>query len=170
MAAPAAPLDPNILADIARNMLRMEGGPKRGDDKAFRGMFGAPMTVIALLWNRIQLQPPVLRKGAHPKHILWALMFLKVYAASSVLRCLCGWPSESNHREWVWYFIERIAGLRVEVIDLGNRFDGYDGTTLNIIRDPVMINRASKRRIPAFVTLCSSPKKIVVADDLIPLF
>lgn len=117
----------NTLADIARNMLDM-GLPQKGDDKDFRSFFGAPMSLIHMIWTKIVAKAP-LRKNAHPKHLLWALLFLKTYGTTAVLRRLCGWPSRMEHREWTWYFIERIAALHPDVIKLDNRFHGYDGTT-----------------------------------------
>ena len=123
----AANFSVNTLYEIARKMLDMDK-PKAGDDKAFRSFFGAPIQLIHVLWNRIVAQAP-LKANAHPKHLLWALMFLKVYAVGPVLRALCGWPSEGNHREWVWYFVGRIDDLRPDIIRLDNRFHGYDGTS-----------------------------------------
>ena len=122
----ATPLADNTMADIARNMLDMHGANK-SDDKDFRSFFGAPIPIINLLWTMIAAKGP-LRKGAHPQHLLWALVFLKCYNTTTVLRRICGWPSEFNYREWCWYFIEKIADLKVDVIKLDNRFHGFDGT------------------------------------------
>lgn len=126
-----AALTPNVLADIARHMLGMEGGPKTTDDKDFRSFFGAGIVVIHLLWNRILTQPhqPPLSTNAQPKHLLWAMVFLKCYNSTTVLRRICGWPSETTYREWTWYFLNRISALKLDVINVNNRFDGYDGTT-----------------------------------------
>lgn len=42
---------------------------------------------------------------------------------------IVGWPDPKTYRKWVWYFIEKIDGLKDSVIRLGNRFRNWDGVT-----------------------------------------
>ena len=44
----------------------------------FRSVFGAGSAVVADVWNRIVADGEIL-KGGEPKHLLWALVLLKVY-------------------------------------------------------------------------------------------
>ena len=67
----AVEVDENTMGDIARAMLDMEG-EKNGDDECFRSLFGAPLLVIAKLWNAIVRQSvdenAPLRNNAHPDY------------------------------------------------------------------------------------------------------
>ena len=74
-----AQLTDNDYADIARSMLDM-GDASPSDEKTFRSFFGAPISVINLVWTRILLKQ-ALAANAHPKHLLWSLLFLKCYSS-----------------------------------------------------------------------------------------
>ena len=126
-----AAFDANIMADIARSMLDM-GGAANDDDATFRSFFGAPILVVVALWNMIVAKGP-LANGAAPKHLLWALIFLKCYSTTPVIRRVCGWPAEKTFRKWVWYFIDRISALADDLVKLNNRFDGWDGSTICLV-------------------------------------
>eukprot|EP00536_Pseudo-nitzschia_multiseries_P016292 jgi/Psemu1/45626/gm1.45626_g len=80
--------------------------------RRFKACFGASGTIVADVWNRIVDRGPI-ESGGEPKHLLWALIHLKVYS--------------TTFSKWAWYFIERIADLKDDVICLGNRFDGLNG-------------------------------------------
>ena len=59
--------------------------------------------------------------GVHPHHLLWALMFLKLYCAESVLCMLASGengqvPDEKTFRKWCWLFVEVISDLQFSVI------------------------------------------------------
>jgi hypothetical protein len=64
-----------------------------------------------VLLKRVSLLP----KKSDPKHLLWALYFLKVYPKQS----LCCWAVGTSacaidlktHHKWVWAFIDAIANL-----------------------------------------------------------
>ena len=80
--------------------------------------------------------------GAKPVHLLWALMFMKLYCSESVLAALAGGVHEQTFRKWSWYFVEEIANLQYKVILWSNRFKGdigniclvsVDGTDLKSI-------------------------------------
>ena len=91
----------------------------------FRAVFGAGSAVVADVWNRIEADGDI-AEGAEPKHLLWALVLLKVYQSDEVHCALVGWPSAPTFRKWAWYFVERIAILIDGIIILANRFDGLD--------------------------------------------
>jgi hypothetical protein len=91
----------------------------------FRSVFGAGSAVVADVWNRIEADGEIL-KGGEPKHLLWALVLLKVYQSDEVHCALVGWPSAPTFRKWAWYFVKRISMLKDDIIILGNRFDGLD--------------------------------------------
>jgi hypothetical protein len=97
----------------------------------FRSVFGAGSAVVADVWNRIEADGEI-SKGAEPKHLLWALVLLKVYQSDEVHCALVGWPSVPTFRKWAWYFIERISKLKDDIIKIENRFEGLgDVVTTN---------------------------------------
>ena len=60
-------------------------------------------------------------------HLLWALMFLKLYCSEAVLSSLAGGVHEQTFRKWSWYFVHEIANLQYKVILWENRFRGDIG-------------------------------------------
>jgi hypothetical protein len=91
----------------------------------FRSCFGASSEVVATIWNRIE--PTIDEPGLHAKHLLWALVFLKVYSTEDIHCSIFDWPSVRTFRKWSWYIVKKIADLKDEVIRLENRFqDGPD--------------------------------------------
>ena len=91
----------------------------------FRSVFGAGSIVVADIWNRIEADGEIL-KGGEPKHLLWALVLLKVYQSDEVHCALVGWPSVPTFRKWAWYFIERINDLKDNIIKVEYRFNDLD--------------------------------------------
>ena len=92
-------------------------------DSRIRSIFGASSEVISEIWNRIE--PTISEPGAKPKHLLWAFVFMKVYSTEDVHRAIVGWPSAKTFRKWSWYFVQKIAELKDDVIRLDDRFNGY---------------------------------------------
>jgi len=74
------------------------------------------MTVLIVkkVWELCD-RDSLIPKGGRPKHLLWALHFIKVYPKQSP-GCLAISVSASavepkTHRKWVWAFIIAIANL-----------------------------------------------------------
>ena len=96
-------------------------------DRRFRSCFGAPRSdVVADLWNKIKDRGDC-KDGLSPKHLLWALVFLKVYSTVEILCSIVRWPNEKTYREWSWYFVRRISELKDDLIILDNQFNGLNG-------------------------------------------
>lgn len=76
-------------------------------------MFGCSPFLCSLLWAFMvdggHVTP---RSGLCPIHLLWALMFLKLYCTESVFAALCG-CNEKTFRKWIWKVIIIIAELDV---------------------------------------------------------
>jgi hypothetical protein len=50
--------------------------------------------------------------NAKRKHLLWALVFLKVYATSEEVHCaIVGWSHVQTFRKYSWYFVEKIYSI-----------------------------------------------------------
>jgi len=57
-------------------------------------------------------------------HLLWALVWLKIYATELVLCSLVGWPTPKTFREKVFHIVECVADLKPKFIKVSNRFIG----------------------------------------------
>jgi hypothetical protein len=76
--------------------------------RSFRSFFGVSADVCAELWKLLH---PVNVNGASPKHLLWALFFLKVYPTESIGASMVGHVDEKTYRKWVWIFVDKISDL-----------------------------------------------------------
>ena len=64
-------------------------------DQDIWSLFGASSDVIANLWE--QVEPYIDKAGADWKHLLWALVFLKVYASEEVHCAIVEWPNSKSY-------------------------------------------------------------------------
>ena len=94
--------------------------------RMFRATFGVSFTTIAALWNILD-PTGTISDRAKPKHLFWFLVFLKVNKSEPVHLKLTGCKSRDTFRRWVNRFAAAIADLETRVIDLENRFKGWDG-------------------------------------------
>ena len=119
-------MNEEIIELAAKQTLRWPESRKwnaKDKDRRFRSCFGAPSDVVAHLLNRIIAHGEI-ETGGKPKHLLWALVFLKVYSTEEIHCSIVGWPSAKSFSKWSWYFVGRISDLKDEVISLDNRFEG----------------------------------------------
>ena len=84
--------------------------------------FQVSPAVVARAWGMIL---PQLVRGAHPVHLLWALLFLKQYAKESVLSGMCC-VDEDTFRKWTWLIIPLLADLEAEVVSFSSVSYFYD--------------------------------------------
>ena len=57
--------------------------------RLFKAHFGVSPVVVSSVWNRMD-EESLLPSNALPKHLLWTLLFLKLYSSSDVLASMCG--------------------------------------------------------------------------------
>jgi len=89
------------------------------EDRRFRDFFGADIAIVTMVWDMLGeggLRP----EKSKPKHLLWALFFLKVYLKQSP-GCSAvggggGAVDPKTMKKWVWRFIESIAELADHVV------------------------------------------------------
>jgi DDE superfamily endonuclease len=93
------------------------------EEQKFRSHFGCSIDVAVDVWNLIHTD---LKHAAQPKHLLWSLVFVKIYATEDVHCRIVSWPDPKTFREYSWYFLGKIASLKEQVIVLDNRFKGID--------------------------------------------
>ena len=84
------------------------------EDCRFHAIFGCGLP-IALVLSGMVLTEPVVVSGATVVHMLWALMFLKVYSNKTTMSTMAG-VDEKTFRKWAWVLIEAISDLESSVV------------------------------------------------------
>ena len=95
-----------IAAEIFRRQL---GNSEVIVKRRFRGLFGISVDVCVQVWNLLGKRIP---EASHPRHLLWALLFLKSYANETVISAMTG-SDEKTQRLWIWQFVRAIARLKL---------------------------------------------------------
>lgn len=124
------------FANYAREMLGM---PLKesvectdSEKRMFRATLGVSCATGAMLWNKLEPTTKISDR-AKPKHLLWTLVFLKVYKTEPIHLKITGCKSRDTFRQWVNRFATAIADLEDSMIVLGNRFIDWDGKTRCLI-------------------------------------
>lgn len=107
---PRRVLNGHVFSTVANNILQHAHGlTVMTSERRFRSLFGINADMCAIAWN---YSIPRLPRNAEPMHLLWALMFLKVYASETVhsrlARC-----DEKTFRKWSWLFIKLLSDLSI---------------------------------------------------------
>jgi hypothetical protein len=80
--------------------------------RSFKAKFGTSPEVCSELWERLQPHQP---KGALPKHLLRALLFLKLYCSEDVLSDMAG-TTRKTFRKWLWLMVKAISKVKPQVV------------------------------------------------------
>ena len=73
--------DDAVFFRAARDIMNRVGrkvGTAAREDRCFREHFGAPFAIVRMVWDML-VEGGLLPKKGEPKHLLWALYFLKCY-------------------------------------------------------------------------------------------
>jgi hypothetical protein len=99
----------SLSSESRKGKITMNAAQK--EHRQFRSLFGCSPEVVAEIWYRIAPRGGEisLRKGAEPRHLLWALLFMKVYANEDVLCSMVGGVDDKTFCFWTKYFIRIIA-------------------------------------------------------------
>ena len=111
-----------------------------------RAHFGCMPLTCAQLWDSI-----LIPTGALPKHLMWALLFLRTYDTEERLASLCGVKQEKTLRRWVWSVLDALSDIDyLGLIEFERRFVRapganrclitVDGTDFKI-REPIPFDR-----------------------------
>ena len=91
------------------------------ENRLFKEHFGISVTVALIVWNLLVENDLVPEKG-QMKHLLWTLLFLKVYPKQGPVCSIVGGSDGAidpkTFRKWVWAFIFAISYLEEEVVSL----------------------------------------------------
>jgi hypothetical protein len=112
-----------MLASVAANdfllqgrliMSSRDGISSAVEDRRFRSNFGATPEICCILWGMLSPEN-TMKKGVKCCHLLWALMFLKLYVSEHVL-CSMANCDQKTFRKWAWLFVLALADLGPDVV------------------------------------------------------
>lgn len=78
-------------------------------NRRFRSFFGTSPIICSSLWGLLAGSRPAY---SQPKHLLWALMFLRLYNTEHIHARLAG-VDEKTFRKWSWAFVREIAKIQL---------------------------------------------------------
>ena len=109
------------LAMEIQNRATCRIGTDLMEARRFREFFGTSLVVVEQIWELLERES-LLPDGCDPKHLLWALHFMKVYPKQSPGCSVVGGSGEAvdpkTHHKWVWMFLDAIAELSGEVVSI----------------------------------------------------
>lgn len=100
---------------IWRRKNPFQASSANGEDRAFREFFGCQATVALGLWNML-VNTGFLPCGGRMEHLLWTLMYMKVYPKRNAMSVLCGGVNKETWMKWVYNFFDAIAFLEPYVV------------------------------------------------------
>jgi len=90
---------------------------RRSDEqelRQFKAFFGIKPERASEVWSLLMAHNLIPEK-AEPKHLLWALLLLKLYCIDDVLATLIG-HDEGTIRKWVWLMVKAMAKLSKKMV------------------------------------------------------
>lgn len=109
---------PDNFMVLAREIWRQDRDCKRAlssKDRNFCESFGCSLIVCHSLWILL-VKTDYLPANGKLNHLLWALMFLKIYGTEKIMCSLAGGVDKDTFRKWTWLFIEAIASLESSLV------------------------------------------------------
>ena len=96
------------------------------NDSRFVAFFGCTPVVCSYAWKKIQCQQDI-NPNATPKHLLWSLLFLKLYLSEKVNASICE-CDEKTYRQWNWTMLEYLANIDIVSTPMNYLFCWFDRT------------------------------------------
>ena len=90
---------------------------KLSEDRRFREFFGCSAVVAISVWRRLEMGSQV-PDGCTLKHLLWSLVFMKVYPKQQVMCTLVNVFDPKTFKSRVWGMIEAVSNLETEVVSV----------------------------------------------------
>ena len=85
------------------------------EDRNFRETFGCGAHTALTTWEML-VDASFLPTNGCLHHLLWALMFMKVYAKEMTMCALAGAIDPGTWRKWTWLFVRAIVSLEPLVV------------------------------------------------------
>jgi hypothetical protein len=80
----------------------------------FKSAYGSSPEVCSHTWEYLN-HYNVIPEKAVPKHLLWAMIFIKSYASEGFLSALVG-TTEKTYRKWIWLMLQSISHIYSKVV------------------------------------------------------
>ena len=108
-------------------------GETKGPDKwdRYKAQFGVMPNVISILFKMLSTRhngPKLI-----PKHLLWTLLWLKVYPTDRVLESMLK-SDRGSIKSWILHTVTAIASLKKQVVSVF--FNSYFATTFTHLFSP----------------------------------
>lgn len=106
------------LLEWARGLMGREKDDVRStqtEDREFRSLFGIGAIATLAAWYLLRNHDLIPLNGSMV-HLLWAMMFLKVYATETVMSRMTHVKDPKTFRHWVWPFISALSDLESRVV------------------------------------------------------
>ena len=87
--------------------------PTDHQERIFRSQFGVSWHVCEDVWKMLDFH--LSDEKRDPKHLLWALLFMKVYGSESTHSNMVG-TSSKTFQKWVWKTLTEIADLKAMTV------------------------------------------------------
>jgi len=81
----------------------------------FKEFFGCLPSIFLALWNLLYTMG-YLPEGGTIEHLLWMLMFMKMYPIRKQMSVLCGGADKDTWAKWVFIFLDAVACLEPHVV------------------------------------------------------
>ena len=98
-------------------ILQCRQGSTKSMHRRFNASFGLVPSTIAAAWQLLVQSKWLDKAGtkAQTKHLLWALLFLKLYQSENSLASFVG-ADEKTVRKWLWFYATGISRLHENVV------------------------------------------------------
>jgi hypothetical protein len=107
-------VDTTIFEDAGRAIMKRKSLSTVIFQWRFGSLFGVTPDQCSELWTLLSSET-TMDSYAKPKHLLWALMLMKIYATEAVLSVSAG-CDKNTFRKWTWTFIEEMSNLSKSVV------------------------------------------------------
>jgi hypothetical protein len=95
----------------------------------FDQIFGVSRWMCPVVWTKLHLDNV---DGVRLEHLLWALVFMKVYSSQKALTKMWGSPSYQTFSKWSWIVIDAIEARRYD--EVGCFYSFYFFSDLSLSR------------------------------------
>lgn len=93
---------------------------QKSNNRNFRSVYGTRPDAVCQMWEDIKTdEGDDFPERAHPKHLFWTLMFMKMYGTNIQLAGRLK-KDPSHIQPWVMYFGRRLQALKEKVIKFSN--------------------------------------------------
>lgn len=105
------------LAIMGRDKAKNDG--RTAFARRWKNFFGVKLEIVTHVWDNLLDSQQLLKAGATKKHLLWALLFLRIYDTEATHCRMAACLDEGTFRTWSWFFVDELARLSPTVVRIG---------------------------------------------------